>query len=323
LVWKYHDHEKPHSTDLDLPGVISLAVGCTALMGLVFTLESDGISWTDMAILLAASVVALAWFVRIERRANNPILPPALIFQRAIGPALLGSALMGVGFFSVDAYVPLYVQGTTGAGAKAAAGVVTPVMLAWASSGIFVAPLIVRWGFRRTAVAGSALTAIGFFSLFTCAMLHASGWVLAAVLMIAGVGFGSASMPQLLSVQHSVSWQQRGIVTSAIQFFRSMGGAIGIGLLGVLFNALAAPQMQQLRQMGISPASLMDQQQRAKMPDTVKPIISQMIGSGLTWVFLAMAIVAIVQVAVSFLMASDDQHPATRDEISQMEAHAL
>src|SRR5262245_39736674 len=136
----------------------------------------------------------------------------------------MGSAIMGVAFFGVDTYVPLYVQGTTGAGATAAAGVVTPVMLAWAMSGIFVAPIIIRYGFRRTATIGSTLTALGFHGLFICALLHASGWILAAVLVLAGLGFGSASMPYLLSAQHGVSWQQRGIATSAITFFRTMGG---------------------------------------------------------------------------------------------------
>ena len=138
--------------------------------------------------------------------------------------------------------MPLYVQGTTGAGATAAAGVVTPVMLAWASSGIFVAPIIVRFGFRHTAMAGSLLMIVSFTSLFICALLQASGWILAAVLVIGGIGFGASSMPQLLSAQHGVGWQQRGIVTSATQFFRTMGGAIGIGLLGMLFNLLAAPK---------------------------------------------------------------------------------
>src|SRR5262249_25498142 len=156
----------------------------------------------------AASITS---FVFIERRASNPILPPELIMRRAIGPALLGSTLMGIGFFSVDTYVPLYVQGTTGFGATAAAGVVTPVMLAWASSGVFVAPIVMRWGFRKTAIVGSAMTAVSFTALFVCATLHASGWILAGVLVLAGVGFGSASMPQLLSVQHSVTWQQRGL----------------------------------------------------------------------------------------------------------------
>ena len=116
-------------------------------------------------------------------------------------------------------------------------------------------------------------------------------------------------------------WQQRGIVTSATQFFRSIGGAIGIGLLGILFNVLAAPQMQQLRAMGVSPASIMDRQKRAELPPEAQPIIFQMIGSGLTWVFLAMAIVAVAQVGVSFLMASDEEHPATTAETNQLEAH--
>ena len=61
-------------------------------------------------------------------------------------------------------------------------------------------------------------------------------------------------MSYLLSVQHGVAWQQRGIATSALQFFRTMAGAVGIGLLGLLFNILAAPQMQQLRAMGVNPA---------------------------------------------------------------------
>jgi MFS family permease len=323
LAWKYHDHEKPHTTDLDLPGVVLLAVACTTILGLVSALGLDGLPWSVAPLLLIVAVAALVAFIRIERSAKNPILPPALVAERAIGPALLGSALMGVGFFSVDTYVPLYVQGTTGAGATAAAGVVTPVMLAWATSGIFIAPLIVRWGFRRTAIIGSALTAVSFLSLFICAWFHASGWVLAAVLVLAGVGFGSASMPQLLSVQHSVDWQQRGIVTSAIQFFRTMGGAIGIGLLGMLFNVLAAPQMQQLRNMGVSPTTIMDPHKRATLPDQARPIIFEMIGSGLTWVFLAMAVIALLQIGASFLMATAEEHPAIDIDTGDWEAQAI
>jgi MFS family permease len=323
LLWQYHDHEKPHTTDLDLPGVALLAISCTAILGLVSALGLDTVPWSVAGALLAAAVIGLSCFVYVERRAANPVLPPEFIVQRAIGPALLGSALMGIAFFSVDTYVPLYVQGTTGSGATAAAGVVTPVMLAWATSGVFVAPLIVRWGFRRTAVVGSALTAISFISLFICALLHASGWVLAAVLVVAGVGFGSASMPQLLSVQHSVSWQQRGLVTSGIQFFRTMGGAIGIGLLGMLFNMLAAPQMQQLHAMGVSPAAIMDPHKREALPSDARPIIHDMIGSGLTWVFLAMAVIAVVQVGVACMMATSEQHPTTELDTADLETRIV
>ena len=88
-----------------------------------------------------------------------------------------------------------------------------------------------------------------------------------------------------------------------------MGGAIGIGLLGMLFNVLAAPQMQQLRQMGVSPATIMDPHKRGDLPADARPIIFTMIDSGLTWVFAAMDLFALLQIGMSWFMATADDHP--------------
>jgi hypothetical protein len=319
LIWKYHDHEKPHTTDLDLPGVATLAVACGSLMSLVSAMGFDGFIWIHGVFLLAVAIVSGIWFVRIERSAVNPIFPPSFIMNRAIGPALIGSGLMGIAFFGVETYVPFYVQGTTMSGPKAAAGVITPVMLSWAISGVVAAPMIVRFGFRRTAIVGSVLTAISFTGLWIGAILHVHGAILAAVLAVGGLGFGSASMPYLLSAQHGVGWQQRGIVTSAIQFSRTMVGAIGIGLLGMLFNVLAAPQMEVLRKMNVKPAEIMDPQKSAALPEAAKPIILSMIGSSLTWVFAAMLVFAVIQIGVSMLMPKADDHGGG-EKIDPMEA---
>ncbi|MCC7084710.1 MAG: MFS transporter [Pirellulales bacterium] len=318
LAWHYHDREQPQATSLDLPGVALLAIACSALLGLVSVVGSTDSPWLVASLLLAVFVVGFAWFVRVERRASNPIFPLELMMHRGIGPALVGSALMGVLFFGVETYVPLYVQGTTGGDASAAAGVITPLMFAWAASGIFVAPLLIRWGFRRVAVAGSLLAAISFTGLVACAVAEASGWVLASVLVVGGVGFGSVSMPYLLSAQDVVAWGQRGIVTSAIQFFRTMGGAVGIGLLGMLFNVLAAAQMEQLRSLGVSPASIMDPHTRSTLPSESLAIVRTMIDSGLTWVFVAMALLAMIQVLVTLLMPRS--HGKAMVEVDPLEA---
>jgi MFS family permease len=315
LAAKYHDHEKPHSTVLDLPGVIALGMACTALLGLVSAMPPDHWNWGIAGLLLAAAVVATVAFIRIERRSVNPILPPDLVMRRTIGPPLVGSALMGVAFFGVETFVPLYVQGTTGASATAAAGVITPLMLSWAVSGIFVAPIIVRFGFRHTAVTGACLTTLSFLGLLACAIGKASGWYLAATLLVCGVGFGSTSMSYLLSVQHGVAWQQRGIATSAIQFFRTMAGAVGIGLLGMLFNILAAPQMQQLRAIGVNPGSVMDPHAAKAASPEVLSIVRAMIDSGLTWVFAAMALLAACQIAVALWM--EESHEAIAVEMRE------
>src|SRR3954468_15729255 len=72
LAWKYHDREKPHSTELDLPGVVTLAIACTALLSLVSRLGPDGWSWPAIVALLLIAVGGIAWFVQLEKRAANP-----------------------------------------------------------------------------------------------------------------------------------------------------------------------------------------------------------------------------------------------------------
>jgi MFS family permease len=315
LVWKYHDHEKPHSTDLDLPGVAMLAVCCMAILAAVSLFGTEAWSGKWGAALGAIALVSGATFVFHERRAAHPILSPALMLNRNIGPALLASLLLGIGIFALDTYVPLYVQGGLGGGATAAASVVTPVMLMWATSSMFAAPLVVKWGFRRTALLGAALVVVGFAGLVLCAIFGAPKAVLTAVLAVTGAGFGPASMSYLLAAQDSVQWQQRGIVTSSVQFFRTIGGAVGIGLLGALFNLLIHPHLGQLQQLGVTPKALLDPTLRKNISADALRSIGSVITSGLLWVFISMLAFAIAGFAVSWLMPRKKcEHEVSRTE---------
>jgi len=321
LIWKYHDREKPHSTDLDLPGVISLGIACTALLMGVSGLGPGGWPWPASAALGVVALISTIWFIGNEKRAANPILPPALMIMPAIGPSLLASCILGVGFLSLDTFVPLYVQGAHGGGAGAAASVVTPVMLTWALSGVFAAPAIVRLGFRKIALIGCFLMTASFCGLLACAVLNAPAWLLTGVLAISGLGFGPASMAYLLAAQDAVAWQQRGIITSGIVFFRSIGGAFGIGLLGMLFNILIQPQMTHLHAIGVNAADLMDPRKRAQLPPDALHSASGMIAGGLTWVFAAMLVFAVMQtVATLFMSARKASHVISK--IEAMEALA-
>src|SRR5439155_7558072 len=212
-------------------------------------------------------------------------LPTSLLTNRSIGPAIVGSCLFGAAFLSLDTYVPLYVQGGRGGDATAAASVVTPVMLTWALSGIVAAPLLVRWGFRKTATLGATLIVVGFVALLVCAATNAPRWMLTATLSITGFGFGPTSMAFLIAAQEAVEYRQRGIVTSAISFFRTMGGAVGIGVLGAMFNAITAPQTARLSAMGVKPAELLDPHAHARISADVLREAQRMIAGGLTWVF--------------------------------------
>ena len=301
LALKYHDHEKPHSTDLDATGVSLLAVSSMALLALVS--GGSNWSWTMDAVLAVVAAASLTAFIIHENREEHPILPPDLLLHRAIGPSMVASMLLGISIFAVDVYVPLYVQGGKGGGAGAAATVVTPIMMMWATSGVIAAPLVVRWGFRKTAVAGAALVSIGLLGLLVCAKFDAPRWALTAVLAVTGCGFGPASMSTLLAAQSAVPWQRRGVVTSGVQFFRTMGGAIGVGLLGTLFNVLIRPHVQHLTEIGVTPEKLLDPFLRNRLQPDVLASIFSMISNGLLWVFAAMLALSLLCIAVAGAMA--------------------
>ncbi|HEY1686757.1 MAG TPA: MDR family MFS transporter [Tepidisphaeraceae bacterium] len=288
LAWKYHEKRHPHKIDLDLPGVAALALTSMGLLALVSRLGPDGWSWGMIALLSLVTICGVAYSLWHERRAEHPILPMELVSRRAVGPSILASCIFGAGFLCLDTYVPLYVQGGRGGDATAAASVVTPVMLTWALSGILAAPMLVRFGFRKTATLGASLIIVGFTGLLLCAHLHSSQTLLTVILAVTGFGFGPASMAYLIAAQEAVDYHQRGIVTSSIQFFRTIGGALGIGLAGALFNSLIAGQLAHLRSLGVTPAELMD----AKIQSHISPAIVQqmraMISGGLEWVFAAM-----------------------------------
>jgi MFS family permease len=302
LVWKYKDLEKPHKTDLDLPGIAALSLAGISLLALVSRLGPDGWSRPALIGLAGLTVACCAFLVWHERRTDHPVLPPDLLVRRSIGPPILGAFLFGAGFLCLDTYVPLYVQGGRGGGVGAAAGVVTPVMLTWALSSMLAAPFLVKWGFRKTCLTGTLLIVAGFAGLLICARTAAPHWVLTAVLAITGFGFGPASMSQLLAAQDSVTWQQRGIVTSAVGFFRTIGGALGIGLLGAMFNALISKDLAWLRDQGVTPGSLLDPHSAKSLPPQIMTQAQSAIARGLTWVFAAMLVIALLQLAVTTLM---------------------
>ncbi|HEX8522028.1 MAG TPA: MFS transporter [Tepidisphaeraceae bacterium] len=315
LVWKYHDHEKPHSTDLDLPGVSLLAIACAATLALVSRLGPEGWTWPVAIVLLIIALAAFTLFISNERRSPHAIMPPSLILRRAIGPSLIASFMLGVGFLCLDTYVPLFVQGARGGGAGAAASVVTPVILTWALSGLFAAPLVVRWGFRRTAILGSCLIVLSFIGLVACAVAGAPSWLITIDLLITGLGLGPSSMAYLLAAQNSVEWQQRGIVTSSIAFCRTMGGAVGIGVMGMLFNLLTWREMSRLREAGLNPAALMNPHLRATASEELVRTGSQSVAHGLTWVFAAMLAAAVVQLLATLAMPkSKSDHTPTASE---------
>jgi EmrB/QacA subfamily drug resistance transporter len=227
---------EPRKVSLDIAGSLLLMGGLTALL-LALTQGTEGVGWTSPLVLamLAGSVLMLGGFIVAERRAPDPVLPLSLFELRVMSVSSAANFLSGAVLFGVTSYVPLFVQGARGEGAAGAGAALTPMLVTWSLSG-FVGPrLLLRFGFRATAIGSTLLIALGAAGLVLVGM-DASPMVLYVSMALFGFGFGPSTSAFLILLQEAVPWSQRGVATSSTQLFRSLGGTIGVALLGSILH---------------------------------------------------------------------------------------
>jgi EmrB/QacA subfamily drug resistance transporter len=223
---------RPHK--LDYPGVASFSIGVSAL--LIGIMEAGRVGrWTGLDVLLplGIAVVALAGFLVIERRASEPIVPLRLFRYRMVAAASLNGLLSGMAMFGAISFVPLFLQHVSGMSATAAGFVLTPFVLGWVAMSIVSARLALRLGYRILAVSGMTCLAVAFLLLAR----WAPGLTQAVAMrdaLIGGIGMGLTFVPMLIAVQSAVPRADLGAATSMTQFCRTIGGAVGLSVMGAV-----------------------------------------------------------------------------------------
>ena len=61
---------------------------------------------------------------------------------------------------------------------------------------------------------------------------------MAALCFVTGCGLGLLALPSLIAAQSSVDWDERGVVTGAHMFARSLGSAVGVAVFGAIANTI-------------------------------------------------------------------------------------
>ena len=216
---------------IDWAGAGLLTTGMSVILWIVLDGASHSREFNLTFLVMSAGILGL--FVIRERQAADPILPMDLMTRPTIFASLLGSFLIGGILFGLDTYVPLFIQGVRGGNATQAGRALMPLFLSWAVSVALAARAVVHFGFRRGGLIGSGLIALGNLILVVGASFPEWSRPFVVIgLGVVGMGMGATSLSFILAVQHSVAWGQRGVATGAVIFLRTIGGAIGVGILG-------------------------------------------------------------------------------------------
>lgn len=222
---------------LDLPGAFLLtAAPLLFTLGVVEAGAAGGTPpWLPPAA-LAGAVAAGAAFVRAERRAPDPLVPPRFFRNRTRVLANLATALLSAALSASFLLFSYYLQDRAGAGPLRAGLTMLPLAVSLIAASVLVPRLLGRWGARRCVLAGIGFTALAMASIALVARTGAAGPALvpAMVLIAAGMGFGIVGL-QYVAVT-GVTEDDAGIASGVQRAADQLGGSTGVTLyVGVGF----------------------------------------------------------------------------------------
>ncbi len=230
---------------IDYAGATVLTVGMSLA---ILALLEGGVRWgwtsaPSLALVVTAAVL-VGVFLRIERRASEPILPPWVFSRRILVAANVVGVTIGAVLIGLSSYVPTYAQGVVGVGAVLAGFAMAAMSVGWPLASSQSAKLYLRIDFRDTALIGSVFV-IGGCLMFATYVHEDTGLGRVALSsFVTGIGLGFASTATLVCVQSVVGWNRRGVVTGSNMFTRSLGSAVGVAVFGSIANQTLADRFR-------------------------------------------------------------------------------
>jgi MFS family permease len=251
-------------------------------------------------------------FLFVERRAVDPIVPLSLFRNRVVSVSVTAGFLAGVGMFGAITFIPLFAQGGLGSTATEAGSLLTPLLLSWVGLSIVGGRLLLRVGYRTTSIAGFILLTAGFVLLATFPAA-ASRTGLYVDLVMVGAGLGLSMLTLLIAVQQAVARSDLGTATSLNQFARSIGGAIGVAVMGVVLAGRLTARLGQAARDGLitletatslsrDPSALIEHQARGALTDGAMQVLRNSLTSAIHSVFWIGAGATALALGVAFLL---------------------
>ena len=222
---------------IDVWGIVSLS-GALICVLLATEMGGNQFAWSSFQIvgLYALCAILAVVFVAIEARVAEPVLPLRLWSNSIFTFSNLAGMGVAMAMFGAIYFIPVFVQGVLGDNASSSGTVLVPMLVTMVVASIGNGFLISRTGrYKIPTLAGLLVMVFGFY-LLTLLNVHSTNAEVIRDMLVIGVGLGVALQTFTLIVQNAVSRADMGVATAATQLFRSLGGAIGIAVMGTLLT---------------------------------------------------------------------------------------
>jgi EmrB/QacA subfamily drug resistance transporter len=289
---------------IDYAGTTLLGVALASLV-LFTTWGGNEISWISYASLglVGLAIVAIVAFLRVERRASEPILPPSLFANRVFAATSAVGFVVGFALFGALTYLPLFQQVVRGQSPTASGLQLFPLMAGLLASSIVSGQVITRTGrYRVFPIVGTAVSTVGLL-LLTQLDASTSTVEAGAYMLVLGLGLGMVMQVLILAVQNAVPYTLLGVATSGATLFRSIGGSLGTAILGAVFASRLDDELK--RSLGARASAVSggaDPSALHHLPAAVRDPYIHAFTDSLSTVFLVAAAFAALAFALAWLI---------------------
>jgi EmrB/QacA subfamily drug resistance transporter len=293
---------------IDYLGAAVIVASVTSLL-LYTSWAGTDLGWTDpvaLALLVGGLLLAVL-FVLVELRAAEPIIPMRLFQGLVFRWTVLYAAIMGMAMFGGIIYLPFYLQVVKGYTPTGSGLALLPMVIGIFLTSIGSGALVTRTGrYRVYPIVGAAIALVSLV-LLTQLAVDTSYAMFALDIFLLGAGLGFTMQTVVTAVQNAVGFRDLGVATSAVTFFRSMGGAFGTAILGAVLSTRLTHHLEQAfagspQSGGAVGGSLSDVQAIAALPPEIRGRVLEAFVSALQDVFLTAAPFVALAVGVAFLI---------------------
>lgn len=309
--------QQARKVSIDYVGIVLLSAAVSLLLIWITNAGSNFDWWgIETMLMLGGVVVATVAFIIVELKVREPLIPLSLFRNRTFTLSVLASISIGIAMFGTSVYLAQYMQLSRGASPTEAGLMTLPMMAGLLIASMLIGQLVTRYGrWKGYLILGAVLLLAGTALLST--LHYDTNFVLVSIYMfLTGAGLGMTMQNLVLIVQNTANPAEMGVASSGVTFFRSLGGTIGVSVMGaVVANTITTLFADGKERLATAIAGLGEQGAAVAaelasgtipevrlLPDSVRVIVEDFYAQGISQAFLIGVPLAVLSlIAILFL----------------------
>ncbi|WP_368251425.1 MDR family MFS transporter [Enterococcus sp. 2201sp1_2201st1_B8_2201SCRN_220225] len=305
MIWQFLVEPKREKTGkpMDVQGSLTLATTLLALLLAFQFLGDQGLSLPVIALIFVA-LVGIGYFIRVEKRAQDPVIDMNLFASRLFVVVNLVAALASGFLMAVDVYIPMWMQGVLGLPAGIGGLVLAPLSILWMVGSFMAGRWLVKKSVKEVLLVSLTTILIGGAGLFLIPISASWLWFF-LISSVLGVGLGATIVVCTVTAQSSVGHEQLGVATSFNTLARTIGQTIMVSVFGIVMNSITANALSKtsLTDDADIMNKLVNPQTAKLLPENLLEPLRKILFDGLHGVFGIALVLIVIALGMTFLIS--------------------